>query len=95
MPKNQPAPITTEQAIARARYMLAAGQRLTNAADKVSETRNAPAAVNAAAEGVREHELLNYRVATIPGALEPVLEALILAVSTGAADPKELQHAAR
>ena len=94
MPKTPPAPLTTEQAIARARYMLAAGRRLTSAADKVSETRNAPAAVNAAAEGVREHELLNYRVATIPSALESVLEALILAATAGAAAPRELQRAA-
>jgi hypothetical protein len=91
MPKNPPAPLTTEQAIERARRMLAAGQRLTRAADSVSETRNGPA--SAAAEAVKEHELLNYRVTTIPSALEPVLEALILAASAGADAPKELQHA--
>jgi len=94
MPKNLPAPLTTEQAITRARHMLAAGRRLTSAAEKVSETRNAPAAVSAAAENVREHELLNYRVATIPDSLEPVLEALILAAANGAISPRELQHAA-
>ena len=95
MPKNQPAPLTVEQAITRARHMLAAGQRLTSAADKVSETRNAPAAIRAAAEDVREHELLNYRVATIPDTLQPVLEVLILAAANGAISPRELQHATR
>ena len=92
MPKNPPAPLTTEQAIDRARRMIASGQRLTRAADNVSATRNGD---SAAAEAVKEHELLNYRVTTIPSSLEPVLEALILAASAGATVPKELQHAAR
>jgi hypothetical protein len=91
MPKNPPAPLTTEQAIDRARHMIASAQKLTRAADAVSETRNGTA--NTAAEEIKEHTLLNYRVTTIPSALEPVLEALILAASTGAAAPKELQNA--
>lgn len=92
MPKNPPAPLTTQQAIERARRILGSGQALARAADSVSETRNGPA--QAAAEVVKEHELLKYRVNTIPSALAPVLEALILAASNGADVSRELQHAA-
>jgi UDP-N-acetylmuramyl pentapeptide synthase len=93
MPKNQPAPITTEQAIARARIILESGQKLTRAADAVSEARLS--SDRAAAEQVKDGRLLNYRINTVPDALTPILEALMLAASNGAATPKELQHAVR
>lgn len=93
MPKNPPAPLTTEQAIARARIVIGSGQKLTRAADALSEAR--VSSDHAAAEQVKDHQLLNYRVNTVPSVLEPILEALILAASSGAAAPKELQHAAR
>jgi hypothetical protein len=91
MPANPPLPLTTDQAIERARRMIDAGQKLTRAAAAVSEARNSP--VQAAAEALKEHALLGYRVSTVPDALGPVLEALILAAS-GAAATKELEHVA-
>lgn len=93
MPKNQPAPLTTEQAIARARIILGSGQKLTRAADALSEARIT--SDQAAAEQLKEHQLLNYRVNTVPDTLAPILEALILAASNGAISPRELQGAAR
>jgi hypothetical protein len=71
--------------------MIDAGQKLTRTAAVVSEARNSPA--QAAAEALKEHALLGYRVSTVPDALGPVLEALILAAS-GAATTKELEHVA-
>lgn len=81
MPKTLTAPLTTEQAIDRARRMIEQGQKLTRAADTVTEARGSEALRSA--EGVKEYQLLNYRVSTIPAALEPVLEALIAAAAGG------------
>lgn len=93
MPKNQPTPLTTRQAIDRARIILSSGQNLTHAADAVSESR--ASSDRAAAEQIKETRLLNYRVNTVPDTLGPILEALILAAANGAISPRELQHAAR
>jgi hypothetical protein len=73
--------------------MIAAGEKLTRAADTVTEFP--PGAARDGAEEIKESRLLNYRVNTVPSTLEPILEALILAASTGATAPRELQHAAR
>jgi hypothetical protein len=91
MPRNPPAPLTTGQAIDRARRMIAPGEKLTRAADTVTEFR--PGAARDGAEEIKEQRLLDYRVTTMPTDLAPVLEALIQAASAGAAASKELQHA--
>ena len=91
MPKNPPAPLTTEQAITRARIVIGSAQKLTHAADALSEASDS--SVRNAAEQVKEHQVLIYRVNRVPGVLEPLLEALILAASNGAAVPGERQHA--
>jgi hypothetical protein len=93
MPKTPPAPLTTEQAIERARRMIESGQKLTRAADNVSVFR--PGAARDGAEEIKEQRLLNYRVGTTPAELAPVLEALILAASNGTAVTREPQHAVR
>lgn len=69
--------MTTEQAVARARRMIEQGQKLTDAANAVTELRSTDAAQGA--EAMKEARLMNYRVTTIPDALTPVLEALIAA----------------
>ena len=80
MPANQPTPLTTVQAIDRARWMISSGQKLSRAAEVVSEARSN--AARSAAEELKETQLLNYRVSTVPESLEPVLEALIQAASS-------------
>lgn len=79
MPKNQSTPLTTIQAIDRARWMIDSGQKLAQAAEAVSDAQGHTA--RSAAEELKETQLLNYRVATVPDSLEPVLEALIKAAS--------------
>ncbi|MFJ2662622.1 hypothetical protein [Arthrobacter koreensis] len=73
------APMTTEQAIDRARRVIEQGKKLTEAADAVTEMRSTDAV--RAAEAVKEVRLLDYRVMTIPSTLAPVLEVLIAAAA--------------
>ena len=73
------APLTTEQAVTRARQMIENGRKLSQAADAVTDARGGETV--RAAEILKDERLLSYRVTTIPDTLTPVLEALIAAAS--------------
>ncbi|MCU6481310.1 hypothetical protein [Arthrobacter sp. A2-55] len=80
-------PITTEQAIARARLILQTGQQLREATRTVDDTHREygdRSSLTRAAEDLKENRLLGYRVTTVPDALGPILEALIQAASGSA-----------
>jgi hypothetical protein len=79
-------PFTTEQAITRARRIIAGGEKLTSAAEAVSTARRAGPAAYDAAHALKEAELLNYRYSTLPEGLGPLLEALIEAASKSPQD---------
>lgn len=71
--------LTTAQAVTRARWMIESATKLIRAAEAVTDARGTE--VRDAAEVVKDAQLLDYRVSTIPDALVPVLEALVEAVS--------------
>lgn len=82
MSRTTTAPLTTEQAVTRARQMIEQANKLAEAVDTVKYSRRGNE--QEAAETLKEARLLSYRVTTIPDALTPVLEALIAAASKGA-----------
>ncbi|MFD4949872.1 hypothetical protein ACFWNT_47250, partial [Streptomyces sp. NPDC058409] len=68
----------TDRAVSGAQLIIAAGQRLATAVDQVSRARAAgDPTVLRAAEILKEQSLLDYRLATLPERLAPVLESLI------------------
>ena len=79
MSKTATANLTTEAAIARARIMISRGEKLNLAADTLTTSRGTEQ--RRAAELMKDARLLDYRLVTMPDALEPVLEALIRAAS--------------
>lgn len=81
MTKFPSAPLTTAQAIDRARSMITSAQKLVGAAQELADAPNQHSATRDAAEARKDYHLLNYRVTTVPDALEPVLEALIKAAA--------------
>ncbi|MET3172984.1 UNVERIFIED_ORG: hypothetical protein ABIB52_000812 [Arthrobacter sp. UYCu721] len=87
MTKIPTTPLTTAQAIARARSMITSAQKLAGAAEELANSQNQHSAARDAAEGRKDYHLLNYRVSTVPDALEPVLEALIKAAAGAGSDP--------
>jgi hypothetical protein len=90
MPKNPPAPLTTEQAIQRAQMLIDAAESITRPAEQSGASSRL---ARASAKSLRDHMRLAYRNFTTPSELAPILEALILAASSGAADPKGPQDA--
>ncbi|WP_326742793.1 hypothetical protein [Streptomyces sp. NBC_01768] len=72
--------LSTDRAVSGAQHILTAGQRLDAAVEQVSRARDDgdPTALRAA-EILKEQRLLDYRLATLPERLAPVLESLIVA----------------
>lgn len=81
MPKIPTTTLTTAQAIDRARLMINSAQKLVGAAEELAGSQRQHRAERDAAEARKDYHLLNYRVTTVPDALEPVLEALIKAAA--------------
>lgn len=74
--------MTTDQAINRARHILRSGEQLQQTAQTLAEAQRrhgATSEVARAAETLKEAQLVDYRVSTIPQSLSGVLEALIAA----------------
>ncbi|MEV7952900.1 hypothetical protein [Streptomyces sp. NPDC088141] len=76
--------LSTGRAVSGTQFILAAGQRLDSAVEQVSRARaSGDPAVLDASEALKEQCLLDYRLATIPERLVPVLESLIAASTAG------------
>lgn len=90
MAASQPKTVSLNSALTRANLMIEAGKKLTRAADMVADpdTRHNTELKNAA-ETIKEHQLLNYRVTTNPDELIPVLNALLEALSSAGLHPKD------
>ncbi|MCX5103545.1 hypothetical protein [Streptomyces sp. NBC_00439] len=72
--------LSIDRAVSGAQLILAAGKRLDAAADQTSRARAVgDPTVLRAAEILKEQCLLDYRLATLPERLAPVLESLIAA----------------
>ncbi|MGY4541350.1 hypothetical protein ACVWY0_001259 [Arthrobacter sp. UYNi723] len=84
MPKIPATTLTTAQAVDRARSMITSAQKLVGAAEELADAQRQHSPARDAAEARKEYHLLNYRVTTVPDALEPVLEALIKAAAASA-----------
>ncbi|MFF8917495.1 hypothetical protein ACF08M_30345 [Streptomyces sp. NPDC015032] len=70
--------LPTDRAVSGAQFIILAGERLDAAVGQVSRARAAgDPTVLRAAEILKEQRLLDYRLATLPERLAPMLESLI------------------